>query len=328
MLQENESILHIINGDAAASVFKQAKMPGTLLVWRDVLHEGPVPGGVRRTELHKLRANYIADHGWGTYFNTLNEFAERDNLLESQRFDEYTLWLEADLYDQLQLIQIIDTLRLLGTEPEQISLICVAEHPGIQRFIGLSQLSPYNMVQLFQKRERIKAETIEAASKAWRIFSGPDPTQLLTIGDSDIGTLPYIGEAFHRLAQEYPSTANGLSLTQKRILETISREPTSQERLFHSVSDQETRPYLGDIVFYDYVDGLLNAPYPLLTLEERQDKNPRLIVTATGLDVMAGTNDHVALNGIDKWIGGIHLQRGSPGWRYNEPLGTLMSSVL
>src|SRR5262249_16824449 len=154
----------------------------------------------------------------------------------SYRFEEYVLWLEADLYDQLQLIQIADTLRVLGIGADQISLICIGEFPGIERFKGLSQLSPRNFAQLYEKRQRMTEKKVDRACKAWRIFSGTDPTQLLTLGEIDQENLPFLAAAFHRLAQEYPSTTNGLSLTQQRILEIVAAAPMSPDRIFQLVS--------------------------------------------------------------------------------------------
>src|SRR6516162_3905983 len=139
MNQESDSILNIVNGDAVASLLRQTNLPGQLIAWRDILHEGPVPGGVRRDELRRVRANFLAGQGWATYYGTLNELTERDQILDSNRQGVYILWFEADLYDQLQLCQVLDTLRQLSVSPQQIFLICVGEFPGIQRFIGLGQ---------------------------------------------------------------------------------------------------------------------------------------------------------------------------------------------
>jgi hypothetical protein len=40
--------------------------------------------------------------------------------------------------------------------------------------------------------------------------------------------------------------------------------------------------------------------------------------------VLAGISDNVRLNGIDRWIGGVHLAGPEPGWRYDERLEALV----
>lgn len=329
MSQEQESILHIVNGDATAALLRQTNVPGRLTAWRDILHEGPVPGEIRRGELRKIRANFLASQGWATYYGSLNELTERDSILESGRRGEYVLWFEADLYDQLQLFQVLDTLEQLDVKPNQIYLICIGEFPGIQKFVGFGQLLPQNLMQLYQQRKPINEETLSLASTAWRVFCSNDPTQLLRVGE-DSKVLPYLREAFARLAQEYPATLNGISLTEKRILTTIYAKPTAADRIFTTINEEEKRPYLGDTTCYAYIDALVDARYPLVKREDSPapGAKPKLFITATGMDVLGGSQDNVALNGIDKWIGGVHLKSGSPGWRYNEELHALMPCIL
>ncbi len=42
-----------------------------------------------------------------------------------------------------------------------------------------------------------------------------------------------------------------------------------------------------------------------------------VIPTSAGLDALAGKADYIALNGIDQWIGGVHI-KGSGTWRWDE----------
>jgi hypothetical protein len=40
------------------------------------------------------------------------------------------LWFEADLYDQLQIAQILGALGELRVTPGRITLVCIGEYPG------------------------------------------------------------------------------------------------------------------------------------------------------------------------------------------------------
>jgi hypothetical protein len=44
----------------------------------------------------------------------------------------------------------------------------------------------------------------------------------------------------------------------------------------------------------------------------------RLRLTAAGGRVLRGQADHVALNGIDRWVGGVHLRGPEARWRWDE----------
>jgi hypothetical protein len=123
--------LHVSNGDAT-------DLPGTglarqVLYWRDVLHEGPVPA-VGPEELRQIRAAFLTQADADDRAEGMRMFLDRDRTLAANRHGQYVLWFEADLYDQLQIIQILDRLAGLGVPAERITLICIGEHPGIARF--------------------------------------------------------------------------------------------------------------------------------------------------------------------------------------------------
>lgn len=48
------------------------------------------------------------------------------------------------------------------------------------------------------------------------------------------------------------------------------------------------------------------------------DANTRLRLTAAGRRVLDGYEDHVGLNGVDRWIGGVHLTGRAVRWRWDE----------
>lgn len=61
------------------------------------------------------------------------------------------------------------------------------------------------------------------------------------------------------------------------------------------------------------------SPLPAIEPADRPvDRHTRLHLTGTGARVLADEVDHVALNGIDRWIGGVHLQGYQVPWRWND----------
>jgi len=51
--------LNITNGDSAANIMADAGIAGVILPWRDILHDGPVPGGLGLAELAEVRAAFL-----------------------------------------------------------------------------------------------------------------------------------------------------------------------------------------------------------------------------------------------------------------------------
>jgi hypothetical protein len=74
------------------------------------------------------------------------------------------------------------------------------------------------------------------------------------------------------------------------------------------------------------MDRMAHAAVPLLDADPTQlpvDRDSRLQLTATGTRVLAGEADHVQLNGIDRWIGGVHLHGRQIPWRWDDGTETL-----
>jgi hypothetical protein len=73
---------------------------------------------------------------------------------------------------------------------------------------------------------------------------------------------------------------------------------------------------------------LARARVPLLELDPPTGEvgvGTRLRPTPAGRLVLRGETDHVALNGIDRWIGGVHLQGPEAPWRWDEGTESITS---
>src|SRR5690349_21954852 len=88
------STLHVTNGDSTAATLAQLGIDA--LPWRDALHEGPVLPG--RADLRAAAMG--AD---------VAEWHRRDAILDAH-VGPLVLWFEADLYDQLQIAEILSRL--------------------------------------------------------------------------------------------------------------------------------------------------------------------------------------------------------------------------
>jgi hypothetical protein len=103
--------MHVTNGDSAAALIRESGLGGEVLPWQDPLHDGPVLDGLPPKALAEVRARHSADSGWAPFPKVREAFARRDAALtRTNTTDEIVLWFEHDLYDQLQLIQILDRL--------------------------------------------------------------------------------------------------------------------------------------------------------------------------------------------------------------------------
>jgi hypothetical protein len=315
-----QTALHVSNGDCTD--LAGTGLARNIVYWRDILHEGPVPA-VGPAELRRIRAAFLVQAGADDRAEGLQMFLARDQALEAHRGGDYVLWFEADLYDQLQIIQILARLADLGAPARRITLICIGEHPGIARFGGLGELSADQLRALPATGAcaRLTPAALDLAARAWTAFRAPTPAGLGEIAAARSAELRFLGEAFDRLSREYPSTRDGLSLTERRVLAAVAGGAPDAGAAFVRAAAREARPYLGDTWCFAMIGRLTGALIPLLDAEPAGGpvgRGTRLCLTGAGARVLAGEADHVALNGVDRWVGGVHLQGRDVRWRWDE----------
>jgi hypothetical protein len=319
LLADPERTLHVTNGDSTVASLSRTGLDERIIAWRDMLHEGPVPA-VADSELRRVRAAFLAEHEID-HALALRLFEERDRALADNRHGRFVLWFEADLYDQLQIIQILARLGALGVDPPRISLICIGEYPGIAHFGGLGELEPEQLLPLpAAAGVELSSTALRLATAAWAAFRAPQPSGIGAIARGQSPELRFVAEAFDRLGREYPSTRDGLALTERRILAAAAEGQATAGAIFLRLGERESRPYLGDTWAFAIMERLARAPTPLLAPAPagRVVFGTPLGLTSPGRTVLAGEADHVALNGIDRWIGGVHLSGSEAAWRWDE----------
>ena len=308
--------LHVTNGDSAAGTIRQTGVPGAVLAWRDTLHEGPVPAG-SAADLRVTRARFLADWTGEPEAALLRGLERRDAELIVGH-DRYVLWFEADLFDQLQVIQVIDGLAEAGVEPGRIELVSAGEFPGVAHFGGLGELSAQSLGGLYEQRVTLGSEAVALARQAWAAFRAPEPTALAGLAAARSPHLRFLGEAIGRLLQEYPWQGDGLSLTQRRILQ--SADGASLGEVFRRVWSREARPFQGDHVVQRYVRDLASCAHPLLEVDGEAVR-----LTEMGELALSGTFDHLSSNAPSRWIGGAQVSPGN-AWRYDPRLESVERS--
>jgi hypothetical protein len=166
--------LNITNGDIAVGTLSEAGIAGKIIPWRDVLHEGPVDSSLSLAALSKRRARFIAERGWAGLTQATGGFAERDRAVQKlDDIDEVVLWFEDDLYDQLQLIQLLDFFARTPIKGKKVSLVVVDGY--------IPPLSAAKIKELDAARPAVTRAQLDLAKRAWKAFGSDDPRQILKI---------------------------------------------------------------------------------------------------------------------------------------------------
>jgi len=327
-------LLHIANGTSTTRLIEAAGIPGVRSIWADPLYEGPVPHGLEDEALRRVRADYLSGSTGLGPDEVMNDLARWRRAIEGcDATDEIVLWFEHDLFDQLNLVQLLDWIhvRFRASQPAEsglpaIGLICIGSFAGRPHFKGLGELTATEIASLLPTRERVSDAQFDLAQRAWAAFRGPTPEALdrLRQSDSELSALPFLARALERFLQEYPWTRDGLSRSERTLLELASDGPIEVRAMFPRMHDREDAYYITDLSLAALTDDLSRTSPPLVARGDApgHGRNGSLQetveITEAGRAILAGRLDRVKACGLDRWLGGVHLAGTRVDWRWDE----------
>jgi DNA-binding transcriptional MerR regulator len=305
-------LLHVTNGESAGNTLRQTGLGGAVLSWQDVLHEGPVPA-VPPAELRVVRARFLSECGWGSERSLLDAFERRDRLVEHalDARTQVVLWFEQDLYDQLQLLQV---LALAGDA--ELELIQADDHLG--------PLQADELEALWPSRRPVTGELRATARNAWDAFRATEPTALAELLGRDTSALPHLAGALRRLLEELPAAGDGLSRTERQLLEPLLDGPKRPHQLFLANQAREEAAFLGDAWAWKRLAELVplveELPPPPPLGDPREFAATPVVLAQFGRDVLDGKADRMDAAPPERWVGGTRVD-GT--WRWDGATGSL-----
>jgi len=324
--------LIITNGSSSVELIAQLGLPADLLSWDDVLHDGPLRFNGDWRQFSEDRAEALTALGFGEHQQIHRQFLKRDSLFaDAGQYQEVVLWFEHDLYDQLQLVQIIC----------QLSDSIAVEHP-VTAILTDQHISSYTRAQRqrqWQQRRPLNDAQRILAHDAWLALTATEPVGLLKVAQH-AAALPHLQAALERWFGEYPDPQAGLSLTERYILEALSRsEEMRPGPLFGAYSSKETASFMGDWSFWRYLWGLTQGPAPAVRTRHGASLvyppkvngadflQQSLQLTDVGRAILAGDHQWFCHPWQQRWLGGVS-QGGCDHWRWHAQRRTFYKVCL
>jgi hypothetical protein len=221
-------VLHLTNGDGAVPSLRAAGVEGEIVTWGDVLHDGPLPDRAsRRARDERLEAALASG-------------------------EEIRLWFEADLFDVLNLLQILDRV---PPGSDRVRLVLV----GQERWESVTHVEPERLAALGREVPLVSDEQFALAREAWAAFTSPTPLAMERLVRAGTPALPVVGHVLHRLLEELPWVGDGLGRTKRQLREARAAGATRVEA-FQASMQLEERPFLGDTTAWRILDRRPDEP--------------------------------------------------------------------
>jgi len=311
-------MLHITDGESVAGTLRQSAVSGQVSVYGDLMNEGPAPAGLDGEQWREARAPFLAS-AFDLDLDDARQYLKQcdDALAAFTHHEEVVLWFDHRLSNQLMLVRALDWLSTQDRSAVRISLVPVPTEPD---FLGLGALEASSLAALSEARVLVTEAQYRTAQAAWKAFTSPDPTDIERFLSTDTSALPFIASALRRHLEQYPALNDGLSRTERQALAVLTeRGSLSGPKLFVAVQREEEAVFMGDVSFYRLVAAVAGPSHPLVTIADSVENELGAVsLTTTGKAVLEGRADHVELNGIDVWLGGVHLKGDKAAWRWDR----------
>lgn len=317
--------LHVFTGDHAADAVRTAlRIPaGEYIVQHDVISCGPVADFQSREEWIAERLGFWAGLDDGEPFESFpNDLVNEAARLG--RADKLVLWVGAGLSDRLLLPSVLKLAAIEKLELPPIEVAEIITHPSLSvPVLGWGMLRATDI-----KNPRMRAVDLaerEAAIAAWGALTANDPTALLEFLENSSDSAQV--NAMSTLIERYPDVVRGLSHWDASLLAATPDAGSSAFAIVGGAigANHHHLDPVGDMyLFWRLRRMMFGAREPLLTLsgDLKSMKDCHVMPTELGKAVRDGRANNASVNGVDDWIGGVHLHAttGSPWFRRSGEL--------
>ena len=254
-------VLHIVNGDSLAEQMQELNLPGEMIIWRELLCEGPTQQEIN-SEFFKMRKKFLRT----TYDISADNYEERfitevKKLKSINDYDSVILWFEFDLFCHINMLAALSILSLKEKDTP-ISLVCSKKLEGEKEHKPLSQLSLDELHNHYENRIHLNSEDIEVANLIWELYCGNNPLKLKP--QIKVNTnFEYLSSCIRAHIERFPNSITGINTLEKNILRLIEgHDITNENHLlgyaleyqgYYGYSDTQMQRLLEKLsIFYTY----------------------------------------------------------------------------
>ncbi|ASU36820.1 DUF1835 domain-containing protein [Mucilaginibacter xinganensis] len=253
------NILHILNGDATLPAFEETGLDGDVVIWREVLSEGPLEENISAARFWKNREEWICSTFDENPENYQQKMLGQLSLL-NDHYEVINLWFEFDLHCQANLLGVIACLeQKADLSRPSVYLICPGDFPGKENFRGMGELNGEELEYLYDNiREELSDEDFMLAKKAWKAYSSLDVELLTEFLTRTIfwGSLHFLKPALKAQLKRLQVNEHGLNAVEQKLLDIYNYGIRTKPEIYLEFWKTEKIYGMGDSEINIYLDKL------------------------------------------------------------------------
>lgn len=290
--------LHIANGNILAQNIKDLGLEGEVIVWREMLCEGPTTYEVGTKEFIKLRTTFLKEYyqinGEDYKEEFLIPFHQLNNIKD---VDEIILWFEFDLFSHINMIAVISQL-LEKKVNLPVYLVCSKKLKGEKEFLPISQLPLKHLKNHFDQKIHLNQDDLEMANLIWQYYNEDNPLKLKALIKQK-SNFEYLSSCLRTHIERFPNSRTGLNTIEANILRLIKENKISSLNQLLGYSLQ----YQG---YFGYGERQIQRLLDKLKLFY-QLENERVVLTSEGEEALIGSRNFYRDLKNDEYFGGVKM---------------------
>lgn len=289
--------LHIVNGDSLAEQMQELNLPGELIVWRELLCEGPTIQEIN-SEFFKIRKKFLKQ----AYDISAENYEERfiseiKKLKALKDYDKVVLWFEFDLFCHINMLAAINLLSEKD-KSTPISLVCSKKLEGEKEFQPLSQLKINELQNHYENSIPLNTEDIEVALLIWELYCGNNPLKLKP--QIKVNTnFEYLSSCIRAHIERFPNSVTGINSLERNVLKLIENHDIKNENHLLGYALQ----YQG---YYGYSDNQMQRLLKKLSIFYKT-VGEKLILSEAGELALANKKNFYRDLKNDEYFGGARI---------------------
>jgi hypothetical protein len=223
------------------------------------------------------------------------------------------LWLGTTLAEQLLLAWLMVVFKHLGFDTGNIRLLDLQPYHG-RTLRSIGELNR-EMISTLCHWRRPREGELASYEAAWLAVSAPSPKQLIAFCGAEAAHPKATGAALRAFMGRYPTAGTGLNYWDRELLENCQENRQKAARIVGETilprRDVDYPDWPGDLYLFERLkrlgDDRRANPLVALVGDPSAMRFMKASITETGRRVLAAEANFVELNGVDEWVGGVHL---------------------
>ncbi|PSR55367.1 DUF1835 domain-containing protein [Adhaeribacter arboris] len=247
-------IYHILNGDALAYSFPDAKIGGDLIVVREGLIEGNLAGH-HLPDFWQARARYLGVTETEYQSQVVNEFEKIRNAPDDS---EFNLWFEYDLFCQVNMWFVLSIIHRLPIKKKVFAVYTTYLDKTSKHF--WNAFGPANSAELqvcYANRISLSDADLQVGQDLWQAYKKGNLKELTALSKNPSVAFPYLPEVVKAQVDRFPK--DGTKGRPERVMEDILKNiSTDFPKVFQEFWNRESIYGFGDTQLKNLYDKVMH----------------------------------------------------------------------